>query len=246
MTTPLVPPTRFFPTYLAFRPHDRHAETQSAFAHLPIRLIPYSIIDYVSVPYTAPGNTEQIDGIIITSARAIAHIPDLVARYRDHPVFVVGTFTAEQARARGFQNIRYTAPNAADLVLFLRNMKKGMFLFLRGDEVAHDFSGMPHQVLPIITYRSVPCKTLSKNILADLKKNKISGVLFFSAAHATHWKTLIDTQKPALPPGILSALCVSARVLESARHPMFKDLITAPTSDLAGMVVALQAYLDRT
>lgn len=231
------------PVFLAVRPADRWTETSTAMADVPVDLVFAETIDYSPVPVVLPTRTDG-DALIVTSLRAILSAPECQYMYAHIPLYVVGESTARTLMDKGFTTIEVVAPTAMDLLPILKKADVRQFLYVRGEDVAVDFSQYLDTVQNFITYKSTPKTDVQKDIMEKIEQGAIDAVLFFSRASAIAFMDIIDKTGKGPTLATLSALCLSQAVLECVQIYPWARLVAAPTPDLAGMVTACRMFLE--
>lgn len=225
---------------LSVRPPDRMFLLP---ANLPYDLILAPSLEYENINPLVP-DLEDVDALLVTSARALEHLGADWDRARKCPVYIVGVESARRAQAAGFNHIALIAPDVMGLVDALAICPPHRLLYVRGDQVAQDLADVltpyGHQVTQITTYQTVPLEQLSESAYVALGNGHVRGVLFFSPASAAHFCKLVDKADltPHLPS--ISALCLSPAVLRSLTSNHWADVQVATTPDLSGMMALIQ------
>lgn len=163
---------------------ERTAEKLRRLGHAPM-IAPVTEI----VATGAPIPCGPFDALLATSARALRHAGDDVARLADRPLFVVGARTAEAARARGL-HVEASAPDVAALIALLRERfdRPRRFLYLAGrdrkDTLESFARASGHEVTAVETYRAQEVSALPADALAALGRGEIDAVLHYSTRSA--------------------------------------------------------------
>jgi uroporphyrinogen-III synthase len=198
-------------------------------------LDPMLRIDHLPEPSDLPAPA----ALILTSAngvRALASWP-ASARWRDLPVFVIGSTTAEAARAAGYRRVRSAEGNAdAFFALIKRELdpESGILLYAVAEITATDLQGRLAQhgysVRRVAAYRAIPAARFDEAARAALAGSALDAVLFYSERAAATFATLVTqtnlaaalnkTELIALSPEVARPLAsLPARRLRIANRP---------------------------
>jgi uroporphyrinogen-III synthase len=100
---------------LVLRPEPGAAATVKRAQALGLTATAVPLFTIIPLAWAAPDPAAH-DALMLTSANALRHGGDALARYRHLPVYAVGEATAAAARAAGFADIRTGTGDAADLL----------------------------------------------------------------------------------------------------------------------------------
>lgn len=173
-----------------------------------------------------PVNTEGMQALLITSRHALAASD----AYKHLPLLVVGSATAEAAKAQGF-NVMLCAPDATQLTTEISselNPSAGTVLYLSGNCISMDF---PH-TLPDFTfqhevvYDAMPLP-LSEEACAALKQETITDILLMSAHTARNF--CADLQRLSLTDRLTNIRlhCLSPTIAKQVDTLPCKAVLTA-------------------
>lgn len=166
---------------------------------------------------------------------------------RSHPVYTVGTSTAETARFLGFSNVATAAGTAQDLAEMLTLLPKTDLIsavYVRAADISQDL----RQILAkndlfideFIGYKADPVQNLSLNLLKALDNREIYAVLLFSNRGGRVFAELIEQYGRAVRLKPTKALCISDSVLQSVSVLPFQRGLIARTPDRYGMMELLE------
>jgi uroporphyrinogen-III synthase len=182
------------------------------------------------------------DRLLATSAHAFDDMPtqaDLTALRLD----VVGERTAAAARASGFAQIGITAADATALAIALarEGRQPQDFLYLSGRERRPDLeaslAALGHRVTPWIVYETRETEAAAQRLTEIWSQERLDAVMHFSAHSAALYVAVAESAgllAQALAP---VQVAISARAAQSLTNA--RDLRTAPTPDLEGMLSCL-------
>ena len=180
------------------------------------------LIDIVSVAHRI--DMAGIQALAITSANAIRSLDDGTReRLRALPVYVVGSRTAEAARAAGFVDVIEAGPDAEALAARLARLdaRAGPILHLSGRDIARDLDAMivdGPEIRRVVVYDAVPASSLPETIIAELSGCRIDAVLHFSPRSAQIFGRLIKSAGLAEEATSLAHLALSGLVAEALRE----------------------------
>jgi uroporphyrinogen-III synthase len=131
---------------------------------------------------------DAIQAVLITSANAIAFLPD---GFHGTPLLAVGDATAERARHAGFLHVESAGADAAALaeLVAARRDPAGLPLLLagaagQGDALAGRLTASGFRLLRHAVYDAQPVSDLPDAARLDLEGNRIAACMFFSPATA--------------------------------------------------------------
>ena len=188
------------------------------------------ILKIEAVP--APYDFSLVQGLLITSANAVAHLPvDLVGS--NLPAFCVGEATTRAASKRGLA-ARHMAATAQGLCKALGHENStGPLLYLRGAyttlDIVHYFLGTETNVQNLVTYRQTTqgLRDETYHILQTVKKVVLP---IFSSRSAQLLCALdLDWTRH-------SAVAISQAVADSCRNARFGEVIVSSNPDAASML----------
>ncbi len=199
------------------------------------------MFEIVSIPNSLPVLTSY-DALAFTSRHAVSAFATREST-RHLPVYAVGGATADAARSFGFQDVREGGGTLDNLNRLLRKEaanRPGSVLHISGAHVTGAVEQAGGGVADrVVLYEARPVQILSPDFLDVLERGGLQTATFFSARTAEIFCGLVEqyARTPAL--SSIKALCLSAPVVESLRHLSWKDVQTAGTPDMAGMLARL-------
>ena len=166
----------------------------------------------------------RLQAVVLTSANALPALlatllPGRGAELRALPVLAVGDATAARARAAGFTSVTSAGGDAAALAALVARRcapangalllptARGEGLLLAGLLRAAGFA-----VLRRAVYAAVPQNSLAPAAVAALSRGAVDAALFFSAATARRFATLLPAALPATCLHAVDALALSPAV----------------------------------
>jgi uroporphyrinogen-III synthase len=188
---------------------------------------------------------EAVDAIILTSANAAFAL----AAYADLPVFAVGEATARAARAAGAGQVTVALGDWQSLARLLAGSDGppagARLLHLSGAEVRGDLAGAASAagfvVERRVVYAARAVDWLDRATLALLAGEALDAVLFFSPAHATIWRRLVDRAAIADRLFPLAAIALSEAVAEPLKILPWRRLGVAAAPEVARLIDRLEA-----
>ena len=151
----------------------------------------------------------------------------------DLPVMTVGEAIAEAARKAGFTKVQNADGAGEGLVALAKtlNPNDGALVHISGEDIASDLvgalQGAGYDARRLIAYRARFAAALSPEATELFTKSGGGAVLFHSARGAEAFEKLIRTAGLAGALSTHTALCLSARVAESASTLDFKGIQVA-------------------
>lgn len=206
---------------LVTRPVPDAATTAARLEDLGHDVLCAPLIDIVSVAHRidSPG----VQALAITSANAIRSLDAVThARLRALPVYVVGSRTAEAARAAGFVDVIEAGQDAEALAARLARLdaRAGPILHLSGRDIARDLDALiadGPKIRRVVVYDAVPAGRLPETVIRELTAGRIDAVLHFSPRSARIFGRLIKNAGLAEGATGLAHLALSGRVAEALR-----------------------------
>lgn len=214
---------------------DRPA--MDAFVFLPLMALE-------AVDFTPP-DVSEVNGLIFSSSNGLRFFAEATgAVFTSLPLYVVGSGTADRARALGFHNINFIARDADDLCRFFSKLampgrQRDQLLFVRGADVHTDFASVldpaRFTVQSAVVYRARAVEWSPEEVAAILAGEKIGAVAFFSQRSARLFLEQAEGRPPLFNLKNAEALCISNEVLEAVRPFWEGPLYAAPSPDQEGM-----------
>lgn len=233
-------------TLVIVRPRDRVDQTRLALEGFSYTLHFEDVLSYHPTQISLP-RFYDVQGVIITSVRALQALDSLPLDLLVSPLYVVGKASADRARTMGFQKLEVVTPTVEELQKYiLENCKpcKGGFLYLRGDQVmadlARDLAPCGFSVCEHITYTTQRKTALSETIQNLIMQDHVRAVLFFSKASAAQFHNLIIENNFRNKLASISALCLSTSVLKCVQNLSWERTYAAKTPDLRAMAALVR------
>lgn len=136
------------------------------------------------------GGAEGIDALIVTSAKAAAHLERLGEGARGLPVFAVGPRTARALGARGFRDVRVSAGDAQALLRDVPRLLPAPARLLhaagrdRKEEPARGLRAMGYEVRVWTAYVAEAVEALPATGVAALRAGAVDAALHYSPRSA--------------------------------------------------------------
>lgn len=189
---------------------------------------------------------QGIQAIALTSKRSFdALLP--FPQTKHIPLFVVGSASAEQAKALGFQSVIEGDGNAKSLVESILSHglpKDGNILYLRGETVSTDIAASLEEYgynpLEVIAYSTAPADHLPEALIGEIRSGEIHAIATYSRDSLKHLMQLIE--KYALTEALnrINLLCLSASIAEIAIPCLWQKVTCAETPEEAAMLEAFK------
>lgn len=239
------------PILLLTRPPEPSRELADPLAARGFDSVIAPAIEIVPLPFTLPRPLEAYAALIFTSANAVRSFAGTTPFRAAPAVHAVGAQTADCARAFGFQNVTETGPDSAALARFISGHRPGddpsatrIMLHPRGQEVVRDLSSQIDnpalRMEEVVCYRAQDASALPPRAVDLLKTKRVYAALFFSARSAQAFLRLADAAGCTPSLSAVGALCLSPRVVESARTVSWREIRVAGRPDRDGMLALLE------
>jgi uroporphyrinogen-III synthase len=165
-----------------------------------------------------PLSLPAAQAILVTSRAAARALPDAAM-----PLFAVGEATADEARARGWRDVRAakgTARQLARLVVRQLDPANGPLLLAVGEgyalELAAELRARGFRVIRRIAYAAAPATQLPHEACVAMAEGRVTAALFHSPRSARCAMTLIRQSGLAEAATRMEALAISRRVADAA------------------------------
>lgn len=232
---------------LLTRPLDQSRALARELAARGFRTVLAPMSEIVPEPFVLPRSVESYDALIFTSANGVRAFA-AAESFRASPcVHAVGAATAEAAHDAGFETVFAAGGDSAALVRTIESQKEmrgRRMLHLSGAHVAGEelaaLAGQGIEIDRVVCYRARAAKALPDEAAAFLRAGEVGAALFFSARAAEIFGFLAAAAgcTEALP--TLGALCLSRRVVKSLPEGPWREIRTARTPDMRGMLALLE------
>jgi uroporphyrinogen-III synthase len=229
---------------LVTRPEPQGAATAAlleARGHVAHRF-PLARIERLAADLPPPA---AVDAVLLTSANAVFALGDLAAL----PVYAVGTATGRAARAAGARSVTVAEGDWRSLARLLTSASGpppgARLLHLSGAEVRGDLAGAARAAGFVferrVVYAARPATWLDAATLTLLAHGELDAVLFFSPAHATIWRRLVERAAVVDRLFPLAAVALSAAVAEPIAALPWRALRVAATPEVTALIDRLEA-----
>jgi uroporphyrinogen-III synthase len=205
-------------------------------------------------PVPAPAiDLENVQAILFTSANGVRCFAAAHPR-RDFKVFTVGDNSAAQARESGFGIVESAGGDVdslAKLVIERLHPRDGALLHAAGANLAGDLRGQLQAagfvVNRVVLYDAVPVTELSPATVMNLRLGGIDAVALFSPRtgriFAKLWRQAQNGDEAGLKS--VTALCLSAAVVDEIKELGWRHITTARTPDREGMLALIDRVMQR-
>jgi len=206
---------------LITRPQPRASADAGYFQSRGIHTQIASVLRYKAHKTSLP-EPQDIDALIVTSARAVGDVESLAA-YHGKPVYCVGPQSEHAAKDAGFETVYSAAGTAYDLMALIQTREKAAatLLYLRGEHVSSDIESVLEskgfRVLGRIVYFAEEVEKPGRELLDLLREQQIAAVSFYSKRSAEIFTKWVKTYGLEDTLSVIKALCISEPVLECVR-----------------------------
>lgn len=178
--------------------------------------------------------------IVITSKHALEAFDDL-SIIADIPLFASGARTAEFAREQGMKNVTATGEKVSELADYIAtNLKpeKEPILYLSGADITTDLQDVLHdyKIIRLITYRADMTEAFSADVIKEIGKEALTGVIFFTQRSTAAFMNCIKQANLEIHLKALRAYCLSDAVAETLSPTLFKSVAIAAHPTVKSMV----------
>ncbi len=228
---------------LVTRPEPQATATAALLAargHLPFKC-PLARIERLAASLPS---ADEVDAVLLTSANAV----HALTPYRGLPVFTVGDSTARAARAAGVRQVTAADGDWRSLARLLAGPagpgRGARLLHLAGAEVRGDLPGAARaaglRFERRLVYAARARDWLDPPTIGLLARGELDAALFFSPAHATIWRRLIE--RAALTDRLfpICAIALSAAVGEPLAGLPWRALGVAAAPEVAALIDRLE------
>lgn len=195
-----------------------------------IRIAPRTIADFGEKP----------EGLVITSRHALpADLPD---DWRHLPVYCVGEATATAALAAGFPTVIEGGGDALLLASRIADLVPPgtSLLYLSGEDIRVNLptllTARHIPVRSLVTYDAVAEPALTEHLAEAIRRNEVTGAVFFSARSATIAIGLMQQANVTRHASAMTAYCISVAAAEAAGALSWHALKVAATPSFTAMV----------
>ncbi len=189
-------------------------------------------------------NAEKVQALAITSANGIRALAagGLREGYKEISVMAIGEASANAARQSGFEKVLIgggTLPALARDIASRFKPENGKILYLAGRARSGDLAGLlgknGFQAETITLYDAKRASSFSDELQAQIRGNKIDGVLHFSARTAGIFSDLIHSEKLENKALSMDHFCLSQQVASNLgvdiSNPATTHIAKEPTVD---------------
>lgn len=204
------------------------------------------MLEIVPTDFEAP-DLADCRGVLFTSVNGVRVFADRVSE-RAVPVYAVGPYTADEAWALGFTDVRAAGGTGADLerlVAAEHSPDEGrFFLHVRGDHAAlaldEALIARGFAARRLVVYKSVPVLDFEESVLSALRGGRVQAVTFFSRRTAENFMKLAALQRLDGVLESIKSLCISESVLECVRAGEWLGAYVCDRPDRNGMMRLLR------
>jgi uroporphyrinogen-III synthase len=195
----------------------------------------------------------ELDGVqalVATSRNGVRALRStaLLPRARTLPLFAVGTATAAEARALGFEMVVTGAGTARELVTHIVSVVDpavGLIAHLAGDTLAVNLKTElePHgfRVLEWVVYRLQAATSLAEEVVEQLAMGEIDGIILLSPRTAAVYTKLVRTQALQTLVRPLPHFCLSPAIARRLEPLGQVTIITAQEPKLEEVLALIDA-----
>ena len=198
----------------------REAKTLTAMGHEPV-LAPLLKIEFLD---DVPLNLNGAQAIVITSRNALRALGAHPERDKatELPLFAVGEATAWAARQLGFSEVTIgpgTGAGLPPIICTEVHPDHGPLIHIGAEKVAFDLKGALEEdgfdLRRVVLYRSHAVEELSDEIVDELKRGDIDGVLLLSPRTARAFARLVERYGLVTHVKGLVCYCLSRAIAEA-------------------------------
>jgi uroporphyrinogen-III synthase len=196
-----------------------------------------------------PSDLPAPAALVLTSAngvRALTAWP-ASARWRELPVFTIGSTTAEACRAAGYHRVRSAGGNADALFALMQeefNPGSGLILCAVAEITATDLprrlARSGYSVRPVVAYRAIAATRLSEAARAALAESALDAVLFYSERAAATFATLVAQAGLATAVGSVDLIALSPEIARPLASLSSRRLFIAARPDEDALFACLK------
>lgn len=183
---------------LITRPEPGASDTATRVAALGLMPVVTPLLEIHPLRPPLP-DASRLQAILVTSANAIAALPD---SHRHLPLFAVGQATASRARSAGFGSVASADGDATALAILVErncDRKAGPLLLAsgrgQGGPLAADLRARGFLIIRRVVYAAVPVAVLPDAARTALSAGSLAAALFFSAETARHAVRLLRSTR---------------------------------------------------
>ena len=226
---------------LLTRAVDDAARTRAKLEALGHHVLMAPVLEIVPLPVRWPAGV--IDAVVATSGHAFAALRDADRppgeTRRLMPLYLVGTRTAAQARAAGFNGAAVVAAQASELVPRLAGLDGKRVVYLAGRDRKPDVEHAVARAGTLHLLESYEARTvdaLAPASKAALDSNAVDAVLHFSPRSAMQFAMLVDQVSARL----VRHLCLSREVATPLQAAGFVRVEVAKTPDEQALLALVE------
>ena len=194
-----------------------------------------------------PPDAAQYDGVVIASAHALAHMPD-VTPLLDKPLYAVGRQAGAVARQAGWKDVHEGGGDVAHLATYLCRRKDitrtTKLLHVCGRELARGtraaFDRVPAMVTPLVVYETRMATGFSQALRTALAGGRIAAITLHSPRGATAFTRNVQAYENLSAWAGIKLLCLAESVLESLGSTGGFEAYTAASPDEDALLALLR------
>lgn len=193
----------------------------------------------------------DITGFIFTSMNGVCSFARQ-SNFRDCPVYVVGSRTADEASKAGFKEVYSADGDAQDLAALIakKTKKAALYVHYRGRDLSRSIGGLladrpDCRVTEEIIYQAHQAKTISPNLLKSMEKGEIGQTLFYSTRTAQAFVDLMVQAGCMSLVKPIKALCLADSMVESLADLPWKEIIVSTAPNEAALLSLLDIDIKK-
>lgn len=195
----------------------------------------------IRTPLAAMLIEREPNAIILTSKHAVQALA-LLSDIRDISLLCVGATTADIALSNGFTRVENAGGTVDHLVDYIQGGydDEAHFVYISGE---HTHTDLPNilasfgmQCEHIIAYKAIAAETLSDTLLAQLERQQIDAVTFFSERNARIFLDLVARSQLGESFKTMDVFTLSANIARTCEEAPWRSVHHADKPTLASLV----------
>jgi uroporphyrinogen-III synthase len=196
-----------------------------------------------------PADLPAPAALVLTSTngvRALSSWP-ASARWRELPVFVIGSATAEACRAAGYRRIRSADGNADALLKLIAeelDPRSGMIIYAVAEVTATDLQSQlarsGYSLRRVVAYRAIPATKLSAEARHALASRALNAALVYSERAAATFAERVALEGLADSMATVDLIALSAEVARPLAPLSPRRLLVAARPDENALFACLE------
>ncbi len=197
-------------------------------------------------------NLDDYQALLFTSANAVRVFCDRAPR-RDIPVYVVGQYTASEAKDQGFENVVVSDEGGDALAALVDDHVKdrlAKLLHVRGVHVARAIDELlverGYKVDILKVYEAQSVYALPSDVLDAVRAGTVNAVTFFSKRTAENFINLARENDAVSDLQRIKALCISSSVLKYVQAVSWADTYKSEKPHRASMLALIKETCEQS